>query len=77
MADHEAQEVLVRESGLEWTLVRPAAFTDGPQTGSYEHGFRSKDKNRSLTISRADVAHFMLRQLKETAYRYQAPTLSN
>ena len=33
-ADHQAQETLVQESGLDWTIVRPGAFTDGPATGA-------------------------------------------
>ena len=37
-ADHQEQERLVRASGLDWTIVRPAAFTDGP-AGDYAHGF--------------------------------------
>jgi uncharacterized protein YbjT (DUF2867 family) len=31
--DHELQEKLVRASGLDWTIVRPSAFADGPATG--------------------------------------------
>lgn len=31
--DHERQEDLVRASGLDWTIVRPGAFADGPATG--------------------------------------------
>ncbi|MFW6597326.1 NAD(P)-dependent oxidoreductase [Propionibacteriaceae bacterium Y2011] len=34
-ADHVEQERLTRASGLDWTIVRPAAFTDGPRTGKY------------------------------------------
>lgn len=63
MADHEAQEALVRDSGLDWTLIRPAAFTDGPHTGQYRSGFGPDATGLGLTISRADVADFLLRQL--------------
>lgn len=76
MADHQRQEQLVRESGLDWTIVRPAAFTDGVRTGRYQHGFDSLAKNLTLKISRADVADFMLRQLGETRYLHQASSLS-
>jgi putative NADH-flavin reductase len=37
--DHELQENYVIQSKLDWTIVRPAAFTDGSRTGSYRHGF--------------------------------------
>ncbi len=76
-ADHQAQEKIVRDSGLDWTLVRPAAFTDGPATGSYRHGFQNTQKGLTLKISRADVADFMLRQLSGTAYLRRAPGLSH
>lgn len=75
-ADHEAQEALVRQSDLDWTIVRPAAFTDGPATGAYKHGSPLTDTNLTLKISRADVADFMLRQLSGDAYLRQSPGLS-
>ena len=34
--DHERQEQLVRESGLDWTIVRPSAFTDGPADDNFK-----------------------------------------
>ena len=75
-ADHEQQEAYVRESALDWTIVRPAAFTDGGRTGEYRHGFPSTKKGLKLKISRADVAGFMLDQLTDDAYLRQAPGLS-
>ena len=74
--DHQVQEDYVKRSGLEWTIVRPGAFTDGPLTGAYLHGFPAGDKSTKLKISRADVAHFMLRQLDDPAYLRQTPALS-
>ena len=76
LADHEQQEAYVRESALDWTIVRPAAFTDGGRTGEYRHGFPSTKKGLKLKISRADVAGFMLDQLTDDAYLRQAPGLS-
>lgn len=75
-ADHQAQERLVRDSGLDWTIVRPAAFTDGPVGGEYIHGFANDARNLSLDVSRADVARFMLEQLESTTYIHAAPGLS-
>lgn len=76
MADHEKQEALVRDSGLDWTIVRPAAFTDGPKTGEYNHGHPIRAKRLSLTVSRADVAHFLLTLLGDPTYRAQSVSLS-
>jgi putative NADH-flavin reductase len=74
--DHERQEQYVFQSRLNWTIVRPAAFTDGPKTGVYRHGFSAKEKNITLKISCADVADFMLRQLKDDTYLRKTPGLS-
>ena len=38
-ADHESQEAVVRESSLDWTIVRPPHLKDGLRTGVYHHGF--------------------------------------
>ena len=76
-ADHQRQEEIVAASGLDWTLVRPSAFTDGPATNRYQHGFAPTLKGLALKISRADVAGFMLRQLTDQTYLGRAANLSN
>lgn len=62
--DHEQQEEFIKGSSLDWTIIRPAAFTDGPLTGIYNHSFSEKQKNLSLKISRSDIAHFTLNNLE-------------
>ena len=63
LRDHERQEAFVRGSCLAWTIVRPAAFTNGKVTGLYRHGFAPTNRTLALKVSRADVALFMLMQL--------------
>ena len=75
-ADHIRQEDYVRESCLDWTIIRPGAFTDGNRTGVYRHGFPSTDKTIKTKISRADVADFMLKQLTDRTYLHETPGLS-
>jgi putative NADH-flavin reductase len=75
-ADHVSQEDCVKESCLDWTIVRPGAFTDGNRTGVYRHGFPSTDKTIKAKISRADVADFMLKQLTDRTYLHETPGLS-
>jgi putative NADH-flavin reductase len=75
-ADHVSQEDYVKESRLDWTIVRPGAFTDGDRTGVYRHGFPSTDKTIKGKISRADVADFMLKQLTDRTYLHETPGLS-
>ena len=75
--DKTRQENLVRQSGLDWTLVRPGALTNGPAKGS--------EAVRVLTdltgfhagfISRADVAAFCLTEVEAGRYRQQAPVIT-
>jgi putative NADH-flavin reductase len=75
-ADHVSQENQVMRSGLDWTIVRPGAFTDGPRTGRYRHGFSATDKAITHKVSRADVAEFMLKQLSDASYLRKTPALS-
>ncbi|MGB0564061.1 MAG: NAD(P)-dependent oxidoreductase [Spirulinaceae cyanobacterium] len=75
-ADHELQESYVRQSNLDWTIVRPGAFVEGDRTGHYYHGFPATDKRIQLKISRPDIADFMLKQLSDLSYLHQAPSLS-
>ena len=76
MSDHEAQETIVRSSGLDWVITRPAAFADGPATGAYKHGFPPAERNLKLKVSRADVASFMLGSLTSNTYLRQLPGVS-
>ncbi|EAZ90807.1 NAD(P)-dependent oxidoreductase [Crocosphaera chwakensis] len=75
-ADHQQQEETVKNSDLEWTIIRPAAFIEGECTGEYRHGFPGTDKTSKLKITHADVADFILKQLVDDFYLYQAPSLS-
>lgn len=75
-ADHERQEALVKQSALDWTLVRPPHLKDGPRTGIYRHGFSTTDRNIKGFISRADVADFMLKQLADDTYIMRTPGVS-
>ena len=63
-ADLAVMEDIVRDSGLDWTIVRPPRLTDNPMTGNYRTAY-GRNLRGGLTISRADVAHFMLRALEQ------------
>ncbi len=73
--EKEAQEQLIRQSTLDWTIVRPARLTNGPRTGSYRMKAGLKFSMRS-SISRADVADCMLRQLTDSTFRHMCLELS-
>jgi putative NADH-flavin reductase len=68
IADHEAKEALVRESALDWTIVRPPKLTDGQPTGRYRTGDDITARSIFPTLSRADVAAFMIQQVTDAAF---------
>lgn len=74
--DKDRLEELLRASDLDWVLVRPPLLTNGARRGRYRAGFDIPVKLFS-SVSRADVAEFMLRQLTDDTYLRQAPTITN
>ena len=58
-------EDLVRASGLDWTIARPALLVEKPATatGTYRTAVDRKPRG-GFKIARADVAHFMLDTLR-------------
>jgi putative NADH-flavin reductase len=63
-ADLALMEDILRGSGLDWTVVRPPRLTDKPLTGTYRTAY-GQNLRRGILISRADVAHLMLRVLEQ------------
>jgi putative NADH-flavin reductase len=66
-ADKKAGEEAVRASSLDWTIAYPTLLTDGPRTGNWRAAERMK-LHGVPSISRADVADFLLAQLDERTY---------
>ncbi|WP_327092121.1 SDR family oxidoreductase [Nonomuraea sp. NBC_01738] len=56
------EQELARIGDLGWTVVRPPMLTDGPLTAAYR---TAEDGHvpRATSISRADLAHFLLTQV--------------
>lgn len=70
------QERYIKESSLDWVIVRPARLTNGPRTRIYKSGFSPSDKPIGGKISRADAAHFLLKQVKSDWYLRKTPGAS-
>ena len=58
-ADLALMEDVLRDSGLDWTMVRPPRLTDKPGTGRYRTAYGQNIRG-GWFIPRADVAHYML-----------------
>lgn len=65
----------VRASDLEWTIVRVPMLTDDPKTGSVRVSYLGK--GAGFRLARADLAEFMLKQVRDETYLKQAPVVSN
>ena len=75
-ADLALMEDLLRDSGLDWTVVRPPRLTDKPPTGTYRTAY-GRNVRRGLQVSRADVAHLMLRALDQPETIRQVVGIAN
>jgi uncharacterized protein YbjT (DUF2867 family) len=58
--DHNTTESLIKHSNVNWTIIRPGMLTYGTLKEKYRSGENLK---RVFLISRADVAHCMLKAL--------------
>jgi putative NADH-flavin reductase len=66
----------IRRSTTEWTIVRPPKLTNKPLSGKYRT-IVGGNVPRGYTISRADVAHLMLRVLEQPETIKQAIGIAN
>ncbi|MDW5323299.1 NAD(P)-dependent oxidoreductase [Plantactinospora sp. KLBMP9567] len=62
--DLAVMEELLRDSDLDWTVVRPPRLTDKPLTGVYRTAY-GRSVRGGMVVPRADVAHCMLRALEQ------------
>lgn len=72
--DKDVQEQIIKQSGLDWTIVRPGLLTNGPETGRYR-ALLDPAQWRADSISRADVADFLVKEAMERRFVGQAPVL--
>lgn len=71
-----AMSRIVVDSPLDWTTARFVRPTAHPAKGHIRAGFLGRDKVGS-TITRADIAAFLLAQVTDTRFRRAAPAISN
>jgi putative NADH-flavin reductase len=75
-ADLALMEDILRDSGLDWTVVRPPRLNDKPLTGSYRSAY-GQNLRGGFLVSRADVAHLMLRVFEQPETIKQAIGIAN
>lgn len=64
--DQLVMETIFKHSNTNWTVIRPPRLIDKKVTGKYRYAINSFLKN-CLSISRADVAHFIVAHMNDTA----------
>lgn len=72
--DKDVQEMIVKRSGLDWTIVRPGLLNDRPASGKARALTDPKDW-KAAPVSRADVASFLVSQIDDRTFLGQAPVL--
>lgn len=73
--DHERQEMLLQNSGLNWTIVRPTGLTNFKKAQNVIESFDNKPKPR-LTISRHTVAKYLVNALENDSLINQSVVIS-
>ena len=71
--DKTRQERIIAAAKVDWVIVRPGVLINGARRGRYDHGLHVGNFLRTVRISRADVADFMLNQLDTDTYLGAAP----
>ena len=73
--DKNRQEALVRDSSVDWLLLRPARLTNGPENDHCRE-IVEWGKERMTRVSRAAVAGFMVREVQTPRYHRQVVNLT-
>ena len=73
--DRENQLAVLASSKLDWIAVRVPRLTNEPAKGTIKAFFGRPSP--TMTVTRSDLADFMLEQLKDNSWLRQAPILRN
>ena len=68
LADHNTNESRITKSQLNWTIVRPGGLTNGAKTENLKHGCEMTKIKVNFSISRSNVAAFLLNQVTGNEY---------
>jgi putative NADH-flavin reductase len=74
LKDAEAHYEVLKESDLDWIIVRAPRLTNKPAVGDYRVGWVGV--NASTQIARADLADFIEKQIESNEFIHQMPFVS-
>jgi putative NADH-flavin reductase len=75
-ADKSEMEQLIATGYRYWEIVRPGRLTNGAMTGKYRILDNLTKGMRVGSVSRADVAHFLVAQAEHPTYRGRYPAIT-
>lgn len=67
----------ITESNLDWTIVRLPMLSNKPATGKLNIGYTGEGKVNLFSLSREDLADFLIQQIDDMKYIKKAPVISN
>jgi len=73
--DKDRQEAIVKDSGLDWVLVRPSILNNKPGRGSVR-ALTDLSGFHGGSIAREDVAKFVLGQVRADAWLHRSPLIT-
>ncbi|WP_462406355.1 NAD(P)-dependent oxidoreductase [Gracilibacillus sp. Marseille-QA3620] len=76
LEDHRHAVEVYKSYDFKWTIARPMGLTDKPHTGRYEETTEGIPSG-SRSISRADVADFLVRAVSDNRYIFQSVGLAS
>ncbi len=74
--DHHGVDAVVRSSDAEWVLARSVALSDAPPRGPLRAALVGEGKP-GMTVSRSEVARFLLDALDDDTWLRRAPLIWN
>lgn len=67
----------IAESELDWTIIRLPMLSNNPSRGKLNIGYTGDGTVNLFSLSRVDLADFLLKQLDDKKWLYKSPIISN
>lgn len=76
-ADKSVQEELIAQSCLDWTIVRPGPFADGPLNGDLHAIWPLADDVQVNAVTREEVAEFVIDVVEQHRWAHARPLVGH
>jgi putative NADH-flavin reductase len=76
-ADKDRQEALIEASGLDWTIVRPAPFSDAPPRGTFQVVDPVPQRLQLTQVHPREVADFLIDEVEQGRHLRKKPFIGH